>query len=230
MASRLYRTTRRLYGQVEGALRLAQVLPAVGGNPTMFGLVALYVTGLLLLDARQSQPRISEKLPARSHDALNRLLRTMPLSTRALMRGLVWLARRLSKRLGTPGYLCVDDVVIGKPFAKRLPWAAWTYSFAKKRKVYGCHIVLLSWTRDPSGSWRIPVAFRLWRPKRSCAPGRYRKKTELVVELLHEAVAARCPAAYLVGDTAFTGGCVSKTAARLGLVGVGTIGPRTTVV
>lgn len=230
MASRLYRTTRRLYGQVEGALRLAQVLPAVGGNPTMFGLVALYVTGLLLLDARQSQPRISEKLPARSRDALNRLLRTMPLSTRALMRGLVWLARRLSKRLGTPGYLCVDDVVIEKPFAKRLPWAAWTYSFAKKRKVYGCHIVLLSWTSDPSGPWRIPVAFRLWRPKRSCAPGRYRKKTELVVELLHEAVAARGPAAYLVGDTAFTGGCVSKTAARLGLVWVGTIGPRTTVV
>ncbi len=230
MASRLYRTTRRPYGHVEGAQRVAQVRPAVGGNPTMFGLVALYVTGLLLLDARQSQPRISAKLPARSHDALNRLLQTMPLSTRALMGGLGWLARRLSECLGTPGYLCVDDVVIEKPFAKRLAWAAWTYSFAKKRKVYGVHVVLLCWTSDPTGTWRIPVAFRLWRPKRSCSPDRYRKKTELVVEMLREVVAARCPAAYLVGDTAYTGGGVSKTAARLGLVWVGTIGPRTTVV
>src|SRR5918994_1288592 len=144
------------------------------------------------------------------------------------MRGLIRLAGRLSRRLGTPGYLVVDDVVIEKPFAKRLPWAAWTYSFATKRKVYGCHVVLLSWTSDPAGTWRIPVAFRLRRPKRTCAPERYRKKTELVVAMLREVVAAGCPAADLVGDTAYTGGCVRPTAERLGLVWVGTIAPRTT--
>jgi SRSO17 transposase len=136
----------------------------------------------------------------------------------------------LSRTLGTAGYLVVDDVVIEKPFAKRLPWAAWTYSFAKKRKVYGCHIVLLSWTSDPTGRWRIPVAFRLWRPKWSCAPGRYQKKTDLVVAMLREVVAAHCPAAYLVGDTAYTGGRVSKAAGRLGLTWVGTLSPRTSVV
>jgi hypothetical protein len=230
MALRLYRTTWQLYSQVTTALRTLQVPAAVGANPTLCGLVALYVTGLLLLDARPSQTRISHVLPAREHDALNRLLRTVPLSTRALMAGALRLAAGLSRALGTPGYLVVDDVVIEKPFAQRLPWAAWTYSFAKKRKVYGCHIVLLSWTSDPTGRWRIPVAFRLWRPKRTCAPGRYQKKTELVVAMLHELVAAGCPAAYLVGDTAYTGGCVSKAAARLGLVWVGTLSPRTTVV
>jgi hypothetical protein len=230
MALRLYRTTRPLFGQVAAALQALQVLAAVGGNPTTFGLIALYVTGLVLLDTRQTQPRISEKLPARSHDALNRLLRVMPLSTRALLAGLLWLARQVSRRLGTLGYLCVDDVVLEKPFAKLLPWAAWTYSHAKKQKVYGCHVVLLSWTSDPVGTWRIPVAFRLWRPKRRCAPGRYQKKTDLVVTMLRAVVAAGCPAAYLVGDTAYTGGQVSKTAARLGLVWVGTIAPRTTVV
>jgi SRSO17 transposase len=146
------------------------------------------------------------------------------------MRGLIGFARQLSRRLETPGYLCVDDVIIEKPFAKRLPWAAWTYSFAKKRKVYGVHVVLLSWSSDPQGTWRIPVAFRLWRPRRSCAPGRYRKKTQLVVTMLQALVAAGCPGAYLVGDTAYTGGSVSKTAARLGLVWVGTLAPRTTVV
>jgi hypothetical protein len=230
MALRLYRTTRQLYGQVTAVLRQLQVPGAVGGNPTLFGLVALYVTGLALLDARPSQTRISQVLPAREHDALNRLLRTAPLSTRALLRCPLLLVAGLSRALGTPGYLVVDDVVIEKPFAKRLPWAAWTYSFAKKRKVYGCHTVLLSWTSDSTGRWRIPVAFRLWRPKRTCAPGRYQKKTELVVAMLRELVAAGCPAAYLVGDTAYTGGCVSKTAGRLGLVWVGTLAPRTTVV
>jgi hypothetical protein len=33
--------------------------------------------------------------------------------------------------------------VIEKAFAKRLPWAGWTYSFAKKRTVDGLHIVVL---------------------------------------------------------------------------------------
>ncbi|HEY7065128.1 MAG TPA: transposase [Chloroflexota bacterium] len=230
MASRLYRTTWQLYSQVTTALRTLQVPAAVGANPTVCGLVALYVTGLLLLDARPSQTRISQALPAREHDALNRLLRTVPLSTRALLAGALWLAVELSRALGTAGYLVVDDVVREKPFAKRLPWAAWTYSFAKTRKVYGCHIVLVSWTSDPTGRWRLPVAFRLWRPKRTCAPGRYQKQTELVVAMLREVVAAGCPAAYLVGDTAYTGGCVSKTAGWLGLVWVGTLSPRTTVV
>jgi hypothetical protein len=230
MAFRLYRTTRRLYSQVTTALRLLHVPTAVGTNPTVFGLVALYISGLMLLDARPSQTRISQALPAREHDALNRLLRTVPLSTRALLAGTVVLAAGLSRALGTSGYLVVDDVVLEKAFAKRLPWAAWTYSFAKKRKVYGCHIVLVSWTSEPTGRWRLPVAFRLWRPKRTCAPGRYQKKTELVVTMLRELVAAGCPAAYLVGDTAYTGGCVSKAAGRLGLIWVGTLSPRTTVV
>lgn len=172
MALRLYRTTRRLYGHVTTALRVLHVPAAVGANPTLFGLVALYVTGLLLLDARPSQPRISQALPVREHDALTRLLRTAPLSTRALMGGAGVLVVALSRALGTPGYLVVDDVVIEKPFAKRLPWAAWTSSFAQQRTVYGCHIVLLSWTSDPTGRWRIPVTFRLWRPKRTGAPGR----------------------------------------------------------
>lgn len=162
-------------------------------------------------------------MPARSHDAFNRLLRTTLLATRALMAGLIRLARLLSGRLGTSGFLVVDDVVIEKPFAKRLPWVAWTYSFAKKRTVYGCHIVLLSWTSGPTGTWRIPVAFRLGRPKRTCRPGRYQKKTDLVVAMLHEVVATGCPTAYLVGDTAYPGGMVSRTAARLAVTWVGTL-------
>ena len=187
MASRLYSTTRRLYTEVARLLRQLGLAEIV--SPTTAALVALYVAGLVLLDARPTQTRVARVLPGRCHDALNRLLRTTPLSTRALMGGLRRFARALSQRLGTPGYLCVDDVVIEKPFATLLPWAAWTYSFARKRKVYGVHIVLLSWTSDPAGTWRIPVAFRLWRPKRTCAPERYQNKTELVVDLRHKMTA-----------------------------------------
>jgi SRSO17 transposase len=106
-------------------------------------------------------------------------------------------------------------------------------SVTSGERIYGVHVVLLSWTSDPAGTWRMPVACRVWRPKRSCAPGRYQryqKKTQLVVALLRAVRAAGCPAAYLVGDTAYTGGIVSKTATRLGLVWVGTLAPRTTVV
>src|SRR5829696_8670765 len=100
MALRLYRTTRQLYGQVTRALQTLHVRSAVGANPTRFGLVALYVTGLVLLDARPSQARVSQALPARAHDALNRLLRTVPLSTRALLAGPVRLAAGLDRPLG----------------------------------------------------------------------------------------------------------------------------------
>src|SRR5215203_6808905 len=101
----------------------------------------VYVVGLILLDGRQPQTRVALFLPGRAHDALNRLLRVMPLSTRALMGLLIaWV-----KRHREDGYLCIDDVVIEKAFARKLSWAGWTYSFAKKRKVYGLHIVVVLW-------------------------------------------------------------------------------------
>ena len=52
MASRRSRTTRPRFALVALALEAHQVPLAVGGNPTTFGLVARYVTGLIVLDAR----------------------------------------------------------------------------------------------------------------------------------------------------------------------------------
>jgi DDE superfamily endonuclease len=223
VASRLYRTTRPLYLQVTGALdRLG--LASIG-SPTTAILIALYVTGLVLLDAHPTQTRVTRLLPGRCHDALNRLLRITPWSTRALMGLLVaWV-----RRSGGPGYLCLDDVVVEKAFARRLPWAGWTYSFAKKRKVYGMHVVVVLWCA-PDRRWRIPVAFRLWRPKRSCAPHRYRTKLQLAAGMLTELVAAGLPIAYLVMDTHYTAGWFTRLAGRLGICWVGTLHPRTAVV
>jgi hypothetical protein len=223
VASRLYCTTRRLFTQV--ALLLGQLGIAEVGSPTTVVLVALYVTGLILLDGRQTQTRVTRFLPGRCHDALNRLLRVMPLSTRKLM-GLpiAWV-----KRQGWVGYLCLDDVVVEKAFAKRLPWAGWTYSFAKKRKVYGLHIVVLLWC-SLDGRWRIPVAFRLWRPRRSCAKHDYRTKLQLAEGMVKEVITAHLPFEYLVFDGHYTAGWFTKMLGRLGLTWVGTLDPRTIVI
>jgi SRSO17 transposase len=195
------------------------------GSPTTVALIGLYVTGLILLDVRQTQTRVSHFLPGRCHDALNRLLRLMPLSTRALMALLVLWA----KRQGVAGYFCLDDVIVEKAFAKKLPWAAWTYSFAKKRKVYGLHMVVLLWC-SCDGHWRIPVAFRLWRPKRSCAEHDYQTKLQLAERMVKEVVAQGLIARYIVFDTHYTAGWLTKTLTRLGLTWQGTLDPKTTVV
>lgn len=222
MASRLYGTTRALYGQVVHALDELRI--GDWGSPTARALVALYITGLILLDVRQTQTRVTRFLPGRCHDALNRLLRLMPCSTRGLMALLVqWVKRR------PKGYLCLDDVIVEKAFARKLPWAGWSYSYAKKRQVYGLHIVVLLWCSG-EGHWRIPVAFRLWRPKRACNLHDYRSKLQLAEAMLKDVVALGLTFQYLVFDTHYTAGWFTKMVGRLGCIWQGTLSPRTRVV
>jgi hypothetical protein len=190
-------------------------------SPLAFSLMAIYITGLLLLDRRQNGTRIADWLPARAHDAINRLLRTHDISTRAVMKGVIaW-----AKPLGS-GYLMVDDVVVSKPFCKRSPWVGWTYSTSEKRTVRGFHVVVLLWS---SGCWRIPVAFRLWRPKKSCRSMRYRKKSQLAWEMIVEVYQQGLGIDYIVFDTLYTAGWMTKRINRLGLKWVGVLHPRTTV-
>ena len=74
------------------------------------------------------------------------------------------------------------------------------------------------------------MAFRLWRPKRSCAPGAYQTKLQLAAQLLTELVAARLPFQNLVTDTHYTAGWFTRLAGRLGICWVGTLPPKTTVI
>lgn len=194
-------------------------------SPTTGVLVALYVSGLVLLDERQTQTRVALFLPGRAHDALNRLLRLMPLSTRAIFRVVVvWIRAR-----ALAGYLVLDDVVVEKAFAGRLPWAGWTYSFAKKRTVYGLHIVVLLWT-SMDGTWRIPVAFRLHRPKRSTTKGAYRSRVELAEEMVEELLVEGLPFDYMVFDSQYTAGWFTRKLSRLRITWVGSLRARNVVV
>jgi hypothetical protein len=223
MASRLYRTTRLLYLAVEAALLRLHLNTL--GTPTLAALIALAVTGLIVLEARPTQTRVARRLPARCHDALNRLVREMPWSTRALSALLIAFAKRLHR----DGYLILDDVIVEKAFAKRLRWASKIYSFAKKRKLWGMHIVVLVWC-SLDGRWRIPLGFRLWRPKRSCRAERYQTKLQLAADLVRVVVMSRLPVQYIVGDTHYTAGWFTKRLNRLGLTWHGTLDPKTTVV
>jgi len=230
MASRLYRTTWALYDQVLCILGRLRVMDI--GSPTSLVLLALYVTGLILLDVRQTQTRVTRFLPGRCHDALNRLLRLTSCSTRSLMALLVaWVKRQAPDPVG--GYLCLDDVLVEKAFAQKLPptrsGAGWNYSFAKKRQVYGLHIVVLLWCRDDS-VWRIPVAFRLWRPKGACSQHDYRSKLQLAESMLKEVVTLGLTFQYIVFDTHYTAGWFTKMVGRLGCVWQGTLSPRTSVI
>lgn len=223
MASRLYGSTRGLYLEVMSILQLLQIRQM--GTPTLAALIGLAVTGYLLLDKRPTQTRVTCFLPGRCHDALNRLLRTMPFSTRCLMS----LLMALVKRLARAGYLILDDVVVEKAFAKRLKWAAWTYSFAQKRKVYGIHIVLLVWCSH-DGQWRIPVAFRLLRPKRVCSAAQYRTKLQLAEAMVLDVLAAQVPFDWVAFDTHYTAGWFTKRLSAWRISWHGTLDPKTTIV
>jgi hypothetical protein len=63
------------------ATRVALVLRRLGidwvDTPTTAALIALYITGLVLLDGCQTQTRVTRFLLGHYHNALNRLLRIM---------------------------------------------------------------------------------------------------------------------------------------------------------
>ncbi len=219
MTSRLYATTRRLFKQVSQTLQklgLGSVM-----SPLTYAMLAIYVTGLILLDRRQNGTRIARWLPGRMHDGLNRLLRCHELSTRAVMKTCI----KWAKRIGT-GHASLDDVIVEKAFSKKCAWMGWTYSNALKRKVYGFHVVLLMWS---SGPWRIPVAFRIWRPSKSCGPKNYRKKTDLALAMLIEVIQERLPMEYVVMDFGYSAGWLTKKMTKLGLTWGGVLHPKTTI-
>ena len=223
MASRLYRTTRQLFLAVERVLLRLQLSSL--GTPTLAALITLVVTGLILLDARPTHTRLARFLPARCHDAFNRLLCDMPFSCRRLSALLLAFAKRLNR----DGYLVLDDVIVEKARAKALRWAARIYSFKDKRSVWGFQVIVLLWC-STDRQWRIPVGFRLWRPKRSCRKARYQTKLQLAEQLVRAVVRSGLPIDYIVGDTHYTAGWFTKRLAGLGLTWQGTLDPKTHVV
>ena len=191
-SQRLYTNTRPLFKEVLMHLTTIGVIACL--SPTQFHVIALYITGLILLDKRQNACRISRWLPARSHDAINRLLRVIPFSTRIIMALLIAFAQSQ----GCRGYLCIDDVVVPKPFAKKIPWVGWAYSSTEGKPIRGLHIVVVLWCCWP---FKIPVDFRLWRPKDKCSTKHYRTKLELAKAMVVEILNTGLPFLFIAFDS-----------------------------
>lgn len=211
MVSRLHATTRPLFQQL---VFLLLALPL--GLP--FGRlqrVALYLAGLILLDRDQTACRITRYLPGRAHDALNYLLRRARLSPQQLMRGLVLWVQGLG-----PGFFSLDDVVVEKPWSLLLPWVGWAYSTTRKEKIRGLVIVVLFWS---NGTLRIPVAFRLWKPKERCLPGEYRTKLDLAQEVIQDVLAWGLRPTYIVFDAWYNARRFTRFLAQHQLVWVSTL-------
>jgi hypothetical protein len=88
-----------------------------------------------------------------------------------------------------------------------------------------CAVVLLFCV----GTWRIPIAFRLWRPKAHCAPEAYRKRTELAWEMLLEVAQSGVEVEYVTFDNLYTAGWLTKAISRLGWTWVGMLEAKTHV-
>ena len=114
MASRLYRATRPLCLQVTRALDRLGI--ATVGSPTTAALIALYVTGLILLDARPTQTRLARFLPG----PLPRRAQPAAAHHAAVHRSLMGLLVAWVARLGVAGYLCLDDVVVEKASSQKV--------------------------------------------------------------------------------------------------------------
>ncbi len=114
-------------------------------------------------------------------------------------------------------------------WSRRPRWAGGAHAWSQTRQVHGRHLVVALWCSG-DGRRRVPVAFRLWRPKAARAPRRYRTAPRLAGAMLRELAAARLPVGFVTFDTMYTAGWLTKLVGRLGWAWVGTPAPRTAVV
>jgi hypothetical protein len=152
--------------------------------------VAVYLTGLTVLEQKQTQSRIARLIGHVSHDALNRLATQLTAHYDQLVIGILLILDSL-----TPGYLILDDVLIPKPFARYVAGAYPGYDHAQKRHVVGQRLVVLIWT---NGVLCIPVAFVVWHHRLFVR--RYRTKNELARIVVYWAVRHHLPCTYLTFD------------------------------
>lgn len=78
-------------------------------------------------------------------------------------------------------------------------------------------IVVLFWS---NGKLRIPVAFRLWKPREHCAPGEYRTKLDLAQEMVGEVLAWGLRPTYIVFDAWYNARRFTRFLARWHLIWV----------
>lgn len=174
----------------------------------------LYLVGIIVYPTKANPRSITKKVGYVSHDTL----------TRALLKGervlrllpLLLIKWCLSQ---TGGYLIIDDVIVPKPYSRKIEGVYNEFDHTEKRRIKGMRIIMLLWS---NGSLRIPVAWAIWHKEKKYLIGRtargtakyrhtgqceldgrplpYKTKNQLAMELLEEVLARGLKPKYAVFD------------------------------
>ena len=153
--------------------------------------VAVYISGLVALERKQTQSRIARVIGHISHDALNRLADMLPMLLVQMASGIVFLITGIHDT----GYIILDDTLVPKPFSRLVAGTYVDYDHTHKRHVRCHRIVVVIWT---NGIIYIPIAFVFWHHRDFVR--RYRTKNQLARILIYYVVRHGIPFSYLTFD------------------------------
>lgn len=153
--------------------------------------LAVYMSGLAVLERKQTQKRIAEEFGLVSHDSLNRLAeRLMPLCRQGAL-----CIVRLILLLSSEGWLIVDDLFIPKQYATWVMGAYYHFDHSQNRCLVGHRLIVVLWT---NGSIRIPVSFAMWHKREYTQ--KYRSKNQIARILIYWVRKQGIPFSYLTFD------------------------------
>lgn len=153
--------------------------------------LAVYVSGLTVLERKQTQSNIANTLRLVTHDALNRLANEINDIRQQMSIGIILL---ITSIFGS-GFIILDDVIIPKPFSKWVAGVYMDYDYTQKRHIPCQRIVVVIWT---NGVIYIPLAFAFWHQKGF--DRRYRTKNQIARILIYWVVRHNIRFSYLTFD------------------------------
>jgi hypothetical protein len=153
--------------------------------------VAVYVSGLVALEKKQTQSRIAKTIGHVTHDALNRLAGKLPMLCAQMAVGMT----SLITGIYDTGYIILDDTVVPKPFSRLVAGTYVDYDHTQKRHVRCHRIVVVIWT---NGVIYIPVAFAFWHHRDFVK--KYRTKNQIARILVYYVARHGIPFSYLTFD------------------------------
>lgn len=158
---------------------------------SLYKSMVVYIAGLMSFDKRQTVNRIAKRLGGVSHDNLTRLMTRYRWRCCSVVRWFIY----LSQRLGSNGYLIIDDTAIQHKRSKKIEGVYWDFDYAEGRNVLCQRLVLVLWS---NGYFRIPVGYALWHKKGNRR--KYRTKNEIARTLVKWCLHSGMKPSYIVFD------------------------------
>ena len=170
--------------------------------------VCVYIAGLTVLEKKPTQSKIARTLGNVSHDALNRLAKSVNELYQQIVVGIILLIEAVSGE----GYLILDDVILPKPFCRYVAGAYMDYDSAQRRHIKCQRLVVLLWSNRFIS---IPVAFAFWHHRDFVKT--YRTKNEIARILIYWTVRHGIGFSYLTFDNGYASKQNLRFFNRLGL-------------